>query len=113
VIELVRRLVDQVKTQMRRTLAEIVRYGNPPVNDLFLGISFRVVFIRVSLISDNRDHAILLASFHQLTQMDQSGFCRLVGDTDPHMANPFRAKIAYHQRVELAYPALGTRPIDV
>jgi len=94
-------------------LAEIVRHGNPPVNHLFLVIGFRVVFIFICLISDYRDHAVLLAGFHQLAQMDQPRFCRLIGHADAHVGNAFCTKIAHHQRVEFAYAALGARPVDI
>jgi len=113
VVELVRRLINQVKAQQRRTFAEIVRHGNPPVGNLFFVIGFRIVFIAVRLIRDNRDHAVLLAGFHQLTQVDQPCFGRLIGHTNTHMADAFRAKVAYHQRVEFPYPALGARPVHV
>jgi len=113
VVELIRRLVDQVKAQQRRALAEIVRHGNPPVNHLFLIIGFRVVFIDIGLIRDNRDDAVLLAGFHQLAQMNQPGLCRLIRHANAHVANPFCAKIADHQRVKLANAALGARPVDV
>jgi len=70
VVKLVGRLIDEIKTQQRIALTEIVRHGNPPVDRLFLVIGFRVVFIFISLISDNRDHAILLAGFYQLAQVN-------------------------------------------
>jgi len=70
VIELIRRLVNQVEPQQRRALAEIVRHGNPPVDHLFFSVCFRVVFIFISLVGNDGDHAILFAGLHQLTQMD-------------------------------------------
>ena len=69
-VKLVGRLINEIKTQQRIALTEIVRHGNPPVDRLFLVIGFRVVFIFISLISDNRDHAILLAGFYQLAQVN-------------------------------------------
>jgi len=113
VVELVGGLVNQVKTQLRVALAEIVGDGNPPVDCLFLIIGFRVVFIFICLISNNRDDTILLAGFYQLAQMDEPRFRRLIGDADAHMANAFCTKIAYHQRVKFTYTALGTRPVYI
>jgi len=113
VVELIGRFVNEVKSQHGRALAKIVRHGNPPVDHLFLVIGFRVVFIFISLIGDNRNHAVLLAGFHQLTQVDQPSFRRLIRHANTHMADPFRVKIADHQRVELADAALGARPVHV
>jgi len=113
VIELVSRLIDEIKPQQRVALAEIVRHGNPPVDRLFLVIGFRVVFVFISLVSDYRDHAILLAGFHQLAQVDQPRFRRFIGHADTHMGNAFCTEIANHQRVELANTALGARPVHI
>jgi len=112
-VELVRRFINQVKTQQGIALAEVVRHGNPPVNHLFFRLGFRVVFIFIGLISDNRDHPVLLAGFHQLTQMNQPRFRRFIGHADTHMADTLRTKIANHQRIELPNAALGARPVHV
>jgi len=113
VVKLVGRLINEIKTQQRVALTEIVRHGNPPVDRLFLVIGFRVVFIFISLIRDYRDHAILLTGFYQLAQVDQPRFRRLVGDADAHVGNAFSPKIADHQRIEFAYAALGARPVHI
>jgi len=113
VVKLVGRLVNEIKPQQRVALAEIVRHGNPPVDGLFLVIGFRVVFIFVSLVRDYRDHAILLAGLHQLAQVDQPRFRRLIGHADAHVGNAFSTKIADLQRVEFTYPALGARPVHI
>jgi len=113
VVKLVGWLIDEVKTQQRVALAEIVRHGNPPVDRLFLVIGFRVVFIFIGLISDYRDHAILLAGFHQLAQVNQPRFRRFIGHADTHVGYAFCAKIANHQRVEFANTALGARPVHI
>ena len=112
-VKLVGRLINEIKTQQRVALTEIVRHGNPPVDRLFLVIGFRVVFIFISLIRDYRDHAILLTGFYQLAQVDQPRFRRLVGHADAHVGNAFSPKIADHQRVEFAYAALGARPVNI
>jgi len=113
VVKLVGGLINEIKTQQWVALTEIVRHGNPPVDSLFLVIGFWVVFIFISLISDYRDHAILLAGFYQLAQVDQPRFRRLIGHADAHVGNAFCTKIPYHQRVEFAYAALGTRPVHI
>ena len=112
-VKLVGGLINEIKTQQRVALTEIVRHGNPPVDRLFLVIGFRVVFIFISLISDYRDHAIPLTGFYQLAQVDQPRFRRLVGHADAHVGNAFSPKIADHQRVEFAYAALGARPVHI
>ena len=112
-VKLVGGLINEIKTQQRVALTEIVRHGNPPVDRLFLVIGFRVVFIFISLISDYRDHAILLTGFYQLAQVDQPRFRRLVGHADAHVGNAFSPKIADHQRVKLANTALGARPVHI
>jgi len=113
VVELVRRFVDQVKAQQRRALTKIVRHGNPPVNHLFFGIRFRVVFIFIGLISDDGDDAVLLAGLHQLTQVNQPRFRRFARHPNTDMVYAFHLKITDHQRVELADTALGACPVDI
>jgi len=113
VIELVRRLVDQVKTEQRRAFLEVVRHGNPPVHHLFFVIRFRVVFVFICLIGNHRDHAVLLTGFHQLAQMNQARFRRLAGHADTHVGKPFGLKITHFQRIEFANAALGARPVHV
>jgi len=113
VVELVRRFVDQVKAQQRRALTKIVRHGNPPVNHLFFGIRFRVVFIFIGLISDDGDDAVLLAGLHQLTQVNQPRFRRFARHPNTDMTYAFRLEITDHQRVELTDTALGAGPVDI
>jgi len=113
VVELVRRFVDQVKAQQRRALTKIVRHGNPPVNHLFFGIRFRVVFIFIGLISDDGDDAVLLAGLHQLTQVNQPRFRRFARHPNTDMMYAFRLEITDHQRVEFADTALGACPVHI
>jgi len=112
-VELISGLVDQVETEQRRLLTKIVRHGNPPVDHLFFCIGLWVIFIFISLISDDGDHAVVLAGFYQLTQMNQPRFGRFCCHPNTHVGNAFRAEIADHQRVKLADTALGARPVDI
>jgi len=113
VVELVRRFVDQVKAQQRRALTKIVRHGNPPVDHLFFGIRFRVVFIFIGLISDDGDDAVLLAGLHQLTQVNQPRFRRFARHPNTDMTYAFCLEITDHQRVKFADTALGAGPVDI
>ncbi|ASV53388.1 hypothetical protein LJPFL01_0025 [Lelliottia jeotgali] len=113
VIQLVRRLVDQVKPEQRRAFLKVVRHSNPPVHHLFFVIRFRVVFVLIRLIGNDRDHAVLVAGFHQFAQVNQPRFGRLTGHANPHMGKALGLKITHFQRVELTNAALGARPVDV
>jgi len=112
-VELIRRFINQVKTQKRRTLTKVMRHRHPPVHHLFFITGAGVLFIFIRLVSNNRDYAILLAGFDQLAQMNQSGFCRFSRHANAHMGNAFRPEIPHHQRIELADATLGSRPIYV
>jgi len=85
-VELFGRLINQIKTQQRRTLAEIAGYRYPPVHYRFLIFRLGVAFPGIRLISDNRDHAVLLARLHQLTQMNQPRLGGCPCNADTHMA---------------------------
>jgi hypothetical protein len=112
-VELVRRFVNQIESQQRRAFTEVVRHGDPPVNHLFFVIGVRAVFIFIGLIGNNRDRTVLLAGLDQLAQVDQPRFGRFTGDADTHVGDALRAKVANHQRIELADAALGAGPVDV
>jgi len=73
-----------------------VRNGDPPVHHLFFILGFRIVFILVGLPGDNRDHAVLLAGLHQLTQVNKSRLGRFACNANTHMPYPLRGEIPHH-----------------
>jgi len=112
-VELIRGFIYQVETQQRRTLTKVMRHRHPPVNHLFFVTGTGVFFILVSLIGDYRDHAILLAGFHQLAQMNEPRLRRLTRHANAHVGQPFRLIIPHHQRIEFTDAPICTRPIYV
>jgi len=113
VVELIGRLVNQVKSQQGGALAEVTRHSNPPVDHLFLIPGIGLAFKSIGLVSNDRDNAVLPARLDQLTQVDEPRFAGLPRHANTHVAYPLRAKITHHQRVELADTALGMRPVHV
>jgi len=90
-----------------------VRHGYPPVDHRVFGIRFRVVFIFISLISDDGDDAVLLAGLHQLAQVNQPRFRGFARHPNTDMMYAFRLEITDHQRIEFADTALRARPVDI
>ena len=113
VVEFLRRFINQVKPQQRRTLRKIVRDGHPPVDHLLFIAGAGVVFILIGLISNDRNHAILLTRLYQFSQVDESRFRRLSRDAYAHMLKSLRLKITHHQRIKLPDTPFGARPVNV
>jgi len=112
-VELIRGVVDQVEPQQRRALTKVMRHRHPPINHLFFVPGAGVFFIFVCLIGNDRDHAILLAGFHQLAQMNQPRLRRLSRYANAYVGQPFRLVVPHYQRIEFTDTPIGARPIYV
>jgi len=112
-VKLIRRIVNQIKAQLRVFGTKICGKRLPPCHQLGFIFHIGIGFKGIGLVGNNGDEAVLLAGFHQFTQVDKPGFGQRIRNTNAHMANPFCIEVTRHQRVKLPDTPIGPRPVDV